>query len=170
MNLIPASDKPAVQKFVQTIDIVDSFLSRAGRSIDVEKDYAKTLISLSYQLDSEQLFSLCQQLPTNTGALTPLSEEFLNKTEVAMKRKKGKILLNEAVKKKQTNVDTGATMITEKIKQKQFVSLNGKKFLIFGPKENISNDVRALLCAEHDYGTIKIHENKDIFMVHDQGI
>jgi len=65
IHLIPPKDKQAVQKFVHTIDIVDSFLSRAGRAIDVEKDYAKTLASLSYMLDSEPLFNLCEALPEN---------------------------------------------------------------------------------------------------------
>lgn len=62
-HLIPEAEKKTVEKFVKTIDIVDSFLSKAGRAIHVEKDYVKTLCSLSYLLDSAELYAVCEKLP-----------------------------------------------------------------------------------------------------------
>ncbi|MBP6911371.1 hypothetical protein KBC03_07415 [Patescibacteria group bacterium] len=64
-HLIPAAEKKTVEKFMLTIDVADSFLSRAGRTVDVEKEYAKTLVSFSYQLESDELYKLCSKLPEN---------------------------------------------------------------------------------------------------------
>ncbi len=64
-HIIPAKEKKYVEKFVKTIDVVDSFLSKAGKVFDVKKEYAKTLIAFSYSLDSETLYELCTKLPDN---------------------------------------------------------------------------------------------------------
>jgi len=91
----------------------------------------------------------------------------LNSIEVISKEKKEKVKLIECVQKKQKNMDTGAKMINEKLAAKQFISIEGKKFLIFGPKDGGGNDVTATLSAMHDYGTIRVFDNGGIFLVHD---
>lgn len=95
-------------------------------------------------------------------------EKLLDSIEVITKDRKDKVKLRACVEKKQKNIDRGAEMIREKITANQFITIDGKKFLILSHKDTINSDAMAVLSAAQDFGTIKVHENGEIFMVHDQ--
>lgn len=169
LRMIPADQKVASKKFVKTLDIVDSYLSTWWRVSG--EAYPRSLVGLSYYLDEESLYALCQH-PDVWNPLDPLPDSLLPMEVKKQKLSNGTqetVLLSDIVAAKTKKMQTAYEKIDGLIRQERTIRIDDKKFVVLNTLD-ANDDAWWVAAAQRGYGTFKIHRNGGVFVVHEQWI